>query len=179
MPTEPETAPTDAELVRAAQRDPAAFDAVYRRYLTPVYRYTVARVGSAADAEDVTATVFLEALASLPRYREQGRFPAWLFTIARRQVGAHRRGGRRAPVDTTAEPADAAEGIGFAEREDLYRALEHLTDDRREALALRFFGGLAIADVAAVLGKGESATKMLVHRGLAQLRTLLTEADDG
>jgi len=173
MPTDA----TDAELALAAQRNPAAFDTLYRRYVAAVYRYTLARVGSAEDAEDVTAGVFLDALAGLPAYREQGRFPAWLFTIARRHVLAHRRShARYATVDAADIPAPHAPP---AERlDEMARALEALTEDRREALTLRFFAGLKVSEVAAVMGRGESATKMLIHRGLAQLRDALSADAD-
>jgi RNA polymerase sigma-70 factor (ECF subfamily) len=45
-----------------------------------------------------------------------------------------------------------------------------LTPERAEAIALRFFGELSNAEVAAVMGKQEAAVKMLVHRGLQELR---------
>jgi len=66
----------DASLVKAARRDPAAFAALYWRYVTPVYRYLYSRVSHAADAEDLTAQVFTEALEGLSRYREWGSFAA-------------------------------------------------------------------------------------------------------
>lgn len=171
--------PSDAALVRAAQADPAAFDTVYRRYLSAVYGYCLARLGTVQDAEDVTAAVFLAGLDGLASYREQGHFAAWLFTIARREVSAHRhRAARRAPFDAAPTVSSAAHA-GLEQRDELYRAMAELTDERREALALRFFGGLKVAEVAAVMGKGESAVKMLIHRGLAQLRDLLAEGRHG
>src|SRR5690606_23373838 len=84
-------APDDAALVRAARGDPAAFAALYRRYVGPVYRYLYSRLGHAAEAEDLTAQVFSEALQALPRYRERKRFAAWLFAIARRRLADHYR----------------------------------------------------------------------------------------
>lgn len=167
--------PSDAQLVVAAQAQPAAFDALYRRYLPAVYRYVRVRVGSTEDAEDVTAAVFMDVLASLPGYREQGRFPAWLFTIARRRLMAHRRRSAKLELidadDVTAPPAGTTDDL----LDLLSRALPQLTEERQEALRLRFFGGLPVAEVARLMGKGESATKMLIHRGLAQLRDLLAE----
>jgi RNA polymerase sigma factor (sigma-70 family) len=169
----------DAELVAAARQDPRAFERIYARYLTPVYRFVRARVGSVQDAEDVTSAVFIEALTGLAGYEEQGRFVGWLFTIAHRQVMAYY---RRAPrlVDVETAELAAPPRPGFGDEGDLLeRALLRLTEDRRAALALRFYGGLKVAEVADVLGKGESATKMLIHRGLLQLRELLGEDPRG
>jgi RNA polymerase sigma-70 factor (ECF subfamily) len=66
----------DSLIVRAARSDPAAFAPLYRRYVTRVYRYIYSRVGNNADAEDLTAQVFLAALEGLQRYHEQGNFAA-------------------------------------------------------------------------------------------------------
>jgi RNA polymerase sigma-70 factor (ECF subfamily) len=74
-----------------APRDPIAFTALYRRYVTPIYRYAYSRMGNRADAEDIAAQVFSEALAGLDRYREEGNFAAWLFTIAARRIVDHYR----------------------------------------------------------------------------------------
>ena len=106
--TEPED---DAQLVRAARRDLAAFGALYRRHVAPIYRYLYSRVGNAADAQDLTAQVFLEALQGLDRYREHGSFRAWLFTIARHKVCDWR---RRLPKE---EPlGESAERTGPLQR---------------------------------------------------------------
>jgi RNA polymerase sigma-70 factor (ECF subfamily) len=164
--------------VQAASKDEAAFDAVYRRYLPLVYRYTLAKVLSVPDAEDITSAVFMDALAGLPQYEEQGKFAAWLFTIARRQVTAHRRRVfRELPRDVAM--AGHVPGASIEDRDLVLRALGLLDDERRDALALRFFAELKVNEVADVLGKGESATKMLIHRALVQLRQHLGEAADG
>ncbi len=69
---------SDARLVTAARQDRAAFVALYQRYLPRVYRYVYRRVGNRQDAEDVTASVFTEALESLDRPGGTGLLrPAW------------------------------------------------------------------------------------------------------
>ena len=82
-------APADAELVRQAVKDRAAFATLYRRYLTPVYRYFYVRTGDRQQAEDLTAQTFISAMEGLPRYRERGTFAGWLFTIAARRLADH------------------------------------------------------------------------------------------
>jgi hypothetical protein len=70
-----------------------------RRPLSPplagIYGYCYRELGSAERAEDAAQQVFAQALASLPRCRETGRFSAWLYTLAQwslRHSGERRRG---------------------------------------------------------------------------------------
>lgn len=181
--------PPDAELAQAARTDPAAFDRLYRRHLPAVYRYAYARVGSAADAEDVTSAVFLDVLTSLAHYREQGVFTAWLFTIAQRQVGAHHRRRRRDDAHRAASGDEDLGRLADGEGQRQILRIEHvdllsragagLSEDQREALALRFYGGLKVAEIAKVMGKGESAIKMILHRSLHQLKAGLIQTEGG
>ena len=97
----------DRALVDAARRDPAEFDALYRRYLAQVYSYAFYELGDHHEAEDVTERTFLAALANLDRFEERARpadgegastFRVWLFRIARNVVANHRRTRRRRPT---------------------------------------------------------------------------------
>ena len=162
----------------AAGGDRAAFAALYRRYVTSVYRYLYQQTGSPEDAEDLTATTFGKALASLSRYREQGGFAAWLFSIARHTLRDHQR--RRRPqldlevvASTIPDPSPQPEAqvLRAEEARTLHLLVRQLPADQQEALALRFFGGLRTAEVAVVLGRSEGAVKMLVHRAITALRT--------
>ena len=63
----------DRALVEAALRDPAAFDALYRKYLAQVYSYAYYELGSHHDAEDAAERTFLLALGALARFEERAR----------------------------------------------------------------------------------------------------------
>jgi len=77
----------DLEAVGAAQRDSAAFAALYRRYLDAVYSYAFYQLGDHHDAEDATARTFMAALRGLGSFRNEGAsFRAWLFRIAHNTV---------------------------------------------------------------------------------------------
>ena len=131
----------DAPLIAAAQRDPAAFAGLYRRYVTPIYRYLYSRVGNAQDAEDLTSQVFMEALRGLARYQHRGAFAAWLFTIARRRASNHY---RRQPVvfewDEGGMPSDEADPLSQvihrSDLEHLRRTVIALNEHDQEAAAL-------------------------------------------
>lgn len=163
-------------LVRAAQRDRAAFSLLYDRYVRPVYRYHFNRVGNADDAQDLTAQTFLAALEALPRYRGRGLFAPWLFQIARSKSADFFR--RRRPVveleqaEGRSVHADLAAQV--AQNEDTARLaalVANLEDDERELLRLRYVADLTFVEMAALLGKGDQAVKKSLYRLLARLQT--------
>lgn len=172
----------DAALVQAARRDTAAFAALYRRYVTPVYRYLCSRAGNEADAQDLTAQVFLEALESLHRYHDRGNFAAWLFTIARRRAIDHYRHRPTLTLEEIAEPADDRDPLSNVMRHEslvrLAALVSQLNDDQRELLRLRFAAGLTFGQMGNVLGRREAAVKMAVHRLLEHLKDQWGATDD-
>jgi len=176
----------DRALVEAARRDPAHFDALYRKYLAQVYAYALYELGDHHAAEDATERVFLRALAALPRFRELARpedgpeastFRVWLFRIARNVVANERRSRRRSPAASLeqavgaglaiADPLDIeAEAVTRDEAATALRALRALPDDRRRALLLRFVDEMSTAEIAGVLDRSEGAVRVLIHRAL-------------
>ena len=56
-------------------------------------------------------------------------------------------------------------------REHLLTVIRTLSTDRAEALILCFFSGLSPGEAGLALGKSESAVRMLISRGLQDLRT--------
>jgi RNA polymerase sigma-70 factor (ECF subfamily) len=172
----------DSTLIETARHDAAAFALLYRRYVTPIYRYLFSRAGNEVDAQDLTAQVFLEALEGLPRYRERGNFAAWLFTIARRRATDHYRRRLPLPLDDTPDPGDGHDPLSHViEREALERLTDliaQLDDDQRDLLRLRFAAGLTFGQIGIILGRSEAAIKMAVHRLLDQLRAKWRAQDE-
>jgi RNA polymerase sigma-70 factor (ECF subfamily) len=172
----------DRPLVDAARRDPAQFDALYRKYLAQVYNFAIYELGDHHEAEDATERTFLSALAGLARFEERARpedgpeastFKIWLFRIARNVVAERRRGRRRrpeAPLDlAVARPAAADVEETVVRREAAaaaLRAVDGLSGDRRRAIVLRFVHEMTTAEIAAILGRSEGAVRVLIHRGL-------------
>lgn len=165
----------DAALVEAARHDPAAFTRLYRRYVTPVYRYLYKWVGCPAEAEDLTSQVFIDVLEGLVHYQERGKFAAWLFTIARRKaIAAHRRRHPNLSLNEiedlptpTEEPFERV--VQSEQRERMAAIFARLNEDQRELLRLRFTAELRYADIGAVLGRSEASVKMAIRRILRQM----------
>lgn len=173
------TEESDRALARRAGQDRAAFTLLYQRYVKRVYAYLYSRVGNVQDAQDLTTITFMAALEQIKHYRGEGSLAAWLLGIAyHKSVDLHRQAKTSVPLaaaDTLADPTLSPDAVVFRQlqREDLEWALHSLTPERAEAIALRFFGELSNAEVAAVMGKQEAAVKMLIHRGLQDLRMRL------
>jgi len=176
--------PSDLVLALQAKKDPCQFVALYQRHYRRVYVYHLARTGNEQDAQDLTSETFMAALDSLAAYRPEAgnshehSFAAWLFGIARHKLAdffdnwvpqsSLEEVGER-PLSTTEYlPEQAA-----VQRSDLTRLrqlLALLPEERADALSLRYFSELSLAEVAQVMDKSEAAVKMLIHRGLQELR---------
>ena len=167
-------------LVRAAQTDAQAFGALYDRYVQRVYRYCFYRTSSVPDAEDLTAQIFLAALEALPRYRQDGHFAAWLFSIARKKVADfHRRRSHVTLDESTLPPihTDLAMDVETSERrERLLQQIQALAEEERELIHLRYVAELSFAEIAKALQRNEEAVKKSLYRLIARLKQEL-EAD--
>lgn len=171
----------DALLVEAATTDPRAFGELYERYYARVYRYVYHRVGNAPDAEDVTALVFMKALEAMPTYQStRSSFAPWLFRIARNAVIDHyRRRRKQSPLDEVefySDDGDPALDVLNAERRAELRSLvEHLSDDQRDVVLMRYSADLSFPEIATTLNKNEPAVRMLLHRGLRKLKAVMDD----
>ncbi|MBA3416418.1 MAG: sigma-70 family RNA polymerase sigma factor [Chloroflexia bacterium] len=179
----------EAALVARAKADRRAFAALYRRYLTPVYRFCLLRLGDPHEAEDATSLVFQKALAALPGCRDD-RFRSWLFAIAHHVVADRHRD--RARIDRPLRPltdadriADGVAGpeqaaVGGDEARRLRALLAHLTDDQRAVVELRL-AGLTDEEIGRTLGKRPGAVRAAQFRAIQKLRTLMPPegTDDG
>ncbi len=169
-------------MVRAAQTDARAFEALYLRYVKQVYRYLYSRIGSQADAEDATAQTFLNALEGFSRYRHEGYFGAWLFGIARRKAADHFRQAEQSqflPDELPAHDLDLLQQAVRSERLHELRSLLHeLEEDEQELLRLRYAAELPFGEIARLMERKEDALKKSLYRLLDRLHSRLEDSHD-
>ena len=167
----------DRLVEQAKGGDAWAFGLLFDHYHLPVYRFIASRVQRPADAEDLTQLVFVKALEALPRYESRGiPFGGWLFRLARNTVIDHVRT-RHEHADLDAADTHAGVDLGphevamvRQELDEVGAALAALTDDQRDAIALRFFAGLSAREAAEVMGKQEGTIRGLQFRAIAAIR---------
>lgn len=176
MPTQSQQADDEAQLVGQSRTDANAFAELYRRNVLRVYRYHLANLGNRKDAEDLTSQTFMAALEGIRFFRGTGSFAAWIMGIASKKRLMFYRGHRsELPLDEalhhpgTDLPTEQV-AIQRLQLESVSRALKHIPRDRSEAITLSYFGGLTNSEVSRVMNKSEAAVKMLISRGLQDLR---------
>lgn len=166
-------------LIEHARRgDSQAIGRLYELYAPRIFRYVAYRVSTHADAEDLTAEVFVRMVKALPSYRDTGApFEAWLYRIAGARVVDFRR--RQRPQVALHEDAYVGEDDpqgDVEERQEFERlraALARLSDEQQTVLVLRFIERKSHQEVAAIVGKSETAVKSIQHRALTELAALL------
>ncbi|WP_131739268.1 RNA polymerase sigma factor [Actinomadura roseirufa] len=172
----------------AVGRDPAVFEAFYRRHVEAVSRFVARRVDDPHTAADLTAEVFLAVIDSAHTYRPAaGTEIGWLYGVARNVVANERRRAareRRAAGRVAGRrPLDADDIARLEERIDAeapgrrtYEALAGQPEGVRAVLELVAVDGLTVAEAAAALGVRPVTVRVRMHRVRKVLRALVPEA---
>jgi RNA polymerase sigma-70 factor (ECF subfamily) len=169
----------EGELVELAKQEAAAFGELYRRNVDRIYTYIYYRTGHAADAEDLTARTFHQALMHLPRYTDHGvPFVAWLYRIAHNLVANHHRAHSRWKLtsledqELTGKPAESPERVAESNerKRALWSAIRRQPEERQRLLILKYAERLSNEEIGEAMGRTESAIKSLYFRTLKALK---------
>jgi RNA polymerase sigma factor (sigma-70 family) len=163
------------------------FDTLFASYGSDVVAYCSWRAGSASDAQDAVADVFLTAWRRLDDLPEGDAARVWLYATARRVIANQRRSSRRRVALTerlAREVVSARQEPPAADREEtlVHEALRRLGPRDREVLLLAEWEGLSPAQIAAVLGCLTVTARGRLHRARRRFRDAFEElrgrADD-
>jgi RNA polymerase sigma-70 factor (ECF subfamily) len=150
------------------------FRQLYEANAQALFAYVAYRSGDRSLAEDVVATAFERAYRARRRFDpRKGSGRPWLYTIARnvlndelRRREAERRAIERSEVDRPSPESDAVEA-----RRDVWAALETLSEEERESIALRFGADLTVPEIARLLEQPLTTVEGRVYRALRKLRS--------
>ena len=178
----PERITDELLLQRAGDGDQAAFLELYERHRQPIFHFAYRLLGSVEIAEDVTHECFLSLIRKPENFRsERGRLRSYLFAAARNLALKHfRNQGREAALDEVAEEPRISERQQPLRRlldEELAlevrQAVLGLPPLQREALVLFEYEGLALSEIADIVGADVGAVKARLFRARESLRNAL------
>lgn len=175
--------PTDHELMLAVRAGKIArLGELFERHHGALFGFFLRLTQQRALSEDLVQWVFYRILKYRHTYRDEGKFSAWIYHLARKVAADHY---RKRPLPTSgSETNDLAELLpdqspgpseNATHNDDLAlmrQAMAELPLDQREILVLHRFQNLQHAEIARLLECNEGAVKVRAHRALVALREL-------
>lgn len=181
----------DGALIAAFVRgDERAFEQLYGRYKRQLYGFlNNLIVDNPAEVDEVFEETWLRVLEKLPRYRDEGRFSAWLFRIGRNIfIDRIRKNRNAAAMELDAEEAPQVAGPMSMEPDQelelgevgdvIAQAVERLPVEQREVFLLRQ-QDLAFKEIAEIQGCSINTVLGRMQYAMKSLRRLILEIDRG
>ncbi|MEE4161223.1 MAG: sigma-70 family RNA polymerase sigma factor [Woeseiaceae bacterium] len=172
----------ESELIdKAKAGSVSAFTLLVEGYRERLLRFLLTRCPSYADAEDALQDTLINAYRYLYSYDPRWRFSTWLYRIAIRNALKHAAGDT---VEFTETPDDSdgplEQCIDEEARQNVWvRAKRVLNDDVYTAMWLRYVEDMSVNDVASVLKRSTSWTKVNLMRGRQALAAELGDTSAG
>ena len=185
----------EALMLAYREGDTAAFEALFRRWRSRLYRFLLRQCGNAAHADELFQDIWLKIVGARKGYEVAAKFSTWLFRIAHNRLIDHYRAqGRTAIVslvsyDDDSEDADRVAALPAAataqpevmiERkalaEELVRHIEALPAAQRETFLLSEEGEMTLEQIAAATGVNRETAKSRLRYALNKLRAALKES---
>ena len=196
MPASRPDDPSDESLMLTYARGSAtAFDALYARYRSGVYRYQFRHCGNAGTADELFQDVWMNVIRARATYEPTARFATWLYTLAHHRIVDHwRASGQATMISTDADAGanDAVATLPGARTEEpeiragnreiaarLRTALSALSPVQRDAFLLQQESGLSLGEIATLTGVGVETVKSRLRYAIAKLRAELHELREG
>ena len=165
---------------RAIEGDASAFGGLYDMYVDRVYRHIFYRTGNTSDAEDITQQTFIKAWKAIGQYKRTDiPFLAWLIKISHNLVIDFYRSGKNKlsvniddiDIVSDSNPVQLAESR--YNRQQIRQAIGKLKGEQQQVILMRFIEDFSYTEIAATLGKSEGTVRVILHRGLVELRKII------
>lgn len=167
---------------RAQAGDRNAASQLIESFYERIFAYLRRRCGNDDDAADLTQRTFCKVWSSLPGYKQRATFNTWIHSIAHHVYVDWRRVNNRLDAQTDEWwQACAVEGPGpfenTAEREtaqQLYHAVEQLSDEQRDVIHLHYYQSLSLQETADALNVATGTVKYRLRNALDLLQLRLS-----
>jgi len=157
------------------------FSQIYDEHVDKVYRFVFFKVSNEALAQDITSETFTRLWKEISFDREVKSPSGFLFRVAKNLITDHYRVKDQNPANL-----DNLDNVLVDQKEDVLStivqndemrtikaALDQLSEDSRLAVSLYYIEQLPYSDVAKALNRSQGATRVMVSRGMKQLRKIL------
>jgi len=160
------------------------FSQIYDQYINKIYRFVYLKVNSQETAEDITSKVFIKGWES---YQKQGldiKNPgAFLYQIARNSVvDYYREKGRTKTISSDdgpeiVDPGEDAQNkaILSADINIIKKSIQKLKKEHQDIIIWHYLEDMPIADIAELLDKPAGTVRVILHRGLKDLKDIIQE----
>lgn len=165
----------EAVVPRLKAGDPAAQEALYRAFETPVYNLARRICRTTEDAEDVLQETFLEIFRSISQFRGDGSIWGWVRTVAASKALMRLRRNKYRDADELYDEIGPSRGVDTGLRMDLEAALERLSETSRAVVWLHDVEGYTHEEIAKMMDRTISFSKSQLARAHARLRKWLGE----
>lgn len=190
------SAQSEAQLIeRCKAGDSLAFDELISVHQDRVFNTAFRLMGNYEEALDLTQEVFLNCFRKISNFKGDSALSTWLYRITvntaknrwkyQQSRGLNRMTSMDAPMDaddeervkqfpdtqpTPRKVATDREAMAYFEKQ-----LEHLNDEHREVLVLRYMEELSYEEIADILGLSLGTVKSRIHRARNELRDVMVE----
>lgn len=164
-------------------RDPQAFDALYREVEGRVFAFAMSRLNDPHASADVLNEVMLEVWRKAATFERRSRPLTWIMGIAHHKIcDARRREARRIaeplenlPVERAEDPGMTADrAVALARSADnVHHCIGTLSDAHRQVVHLAFFEGLSYGEIATIAECPEGTVKTRMFHAKRLLRDCL------
>lgn len=170
-----------AAVGRAKLGDKDSFAEVYQQIAGDLYKVALYSLGNTHDAQDAVSETFIEAFKGIKNLRDENSFKPWIMRIltirCKRRIGQYISGRNEMDIDDFLDLAEDGEELGgkSAQRIALISALDTLTPQERQIVALAVIEGYTVRETAEILGAPQGTVSSKLHRTLKKLREKLEE----
>jgi RNA polymerase sigma-70 factor (ECF subfamily) len=160
------------------------FGQIYDQYIDKIYRFIYLKVNSEEIAEDITSKVFLKGFEAYKNKDSIQNPGAFLYQIARNSVIDHYRDKGRAKIvsaDASPEIADPGESaqdkaILSADISTIRKSIEKLDKEHQDIIIWHYLEDMPIANIAKLIDKPAGTVRVMLHRGLKELKDIVKES---
>lgn len=174
-------------MAKLKSKNKQAFAEFYDLYIDKIYRFVFFKVGDKLEAEDLTSSIFLKTWNSIQQndISDYKTMPSLVYKIARNSIIDHYRKSNREEylsgdsedeVDIADEKLDLKISSETASDYEMVKEkLNHLKDEYKEIIILKYIDELSINEIAEILDKNKGNVRVLMYRALNALKELVNE----